>query len=108
MKNIFVFADCAAVPGQPSSGEYHHCHGPVGNAGNAPDPSTGYGAVDYNYNIGEYDVTAGQYTAFLNAVAATDTYGLYNSSMSFTNASPNLRLRDNPERLLRQLHVLGG
>lgn len=55
---------------------------PVGNAGNAADPSTGFGAVPYNYNIGEYDVTAGQYTAFLNAVAATDTYGLYNSDMS--------------------------
>jgi len=49
---------------------------PVGNAGNAAD-STGYGGVGYAYNIGKYDVTVGQYTAFLNAVAATDTYGLY-------------------------------
>lgn len=48
----------------------------VGNAGNAAD-STGYGAVAYEYNIGKYEVTAGQYTAFLNAVAATDTYELY-------------------------------
>lgn len=39
------------------------------------------GAVDYIYNIGKYEVTAGQYTEFLNAVAATDTYGLYNSKM---------------------------
>ncbi len=53
---------------------------PVGNPGNAAD-STGYGAVDYAYNIGTYEVTAGQYTEFLNAVAATDTYGLYNASM---------------------------
>ena len=60
----------------------------VGNAGNAND-TTGYGAVAYNYNIGEYDVTAGQYTAFLNAVAATDTYGLYHASMASTNLSPN-------------------
>jgi sulfatase modifying factor 1 len=59
---------------------------PVGNAGNAPDPSTGYGQVNYNYNIGEYDVTSSQYTAFLNAVAATDTYGLYTSGMSGTTA----------------------
>ena len=46
---------------------------PVGNPGNAgdPDPATGgYGAVDYAYNIGTYEVTAGQYTEFLNAVAA--------------------------------------
>jgi formylglycine-generating enzyme required for sulfatase activity len=55
---------------------------PVGNPGNAADPSTGFGSVAYSYNIGEYDVTAGQYTAFLNAVAATDPYGLYNSHMS--------------------------
>jgi len=38
--------------------------------------------VDYEYNIGKYPVTGGQYTAFLNAVASTDTYGLYNPSMS--------------------------
>jgi formylglycine-generating enzyme required for sulfatase activity len=57
---------------------------PVNNAGNANDPNTGnlYGGVEYNYRIGKYDVTVGQYTAFLNAVAATDTYGLYNSSMA--------------------------
>jgi len=59
----------------------------VGNAGNAAD-TTGYGAVAYNYNIGKNDVTTGQYTAFLNAVAATDTYGLYNTGMAGTNAAP--------------------
>jgi len=53
----------------------------VGNPGNLAD-STGYGAVGYTYNIGKYEVTAGQYTAFLNAVAATDTYGLYNTKMA--------------------------
>jgi sulfatase modifying factor 1 len=52
----------------------------VGSPGNAAD-TTGYGAVDYNYRIGTYEVTAGQYTAFLNAVASTDTYNLYNPSM---------------------------
>ena len=47
-----------------------------------------YGAVAYNYQIGEYDVTAAQYCQFLNAVAATnsDPYGLWNSGMS-TDAS---------------------
>ncbi len=53
---------------------------PVGNAGNAAD-STGYGAVAYNYGIDKYEVTDSQYAAFLNAVAATDTYGLYNANM---------------------------
>jgi len=58
---------------------------PVGNPGNLADPAAGFpevGSVGYNYSIGEYDVTVGQYTAFLNAVAATDTYGLYNPSMA--------------------------
>ena len=55
----------------------------VGNAGNANDTGgSNIGAVAYDYQIGKYDVTIGQYTAFLNAVAATDTYSLYNSSMA--------------------------
>jgi sulfatase modifying factor 1 len=67
----------------------------VGDPGNAGELSGagagGYGpdricgSVGYNYNIGKYEVTAGQYTAFLNAVAATDTYGLYNTNMSRTD-----------------------
>lgn len=52
----------------------------VGNTGNAND-STGYGGVGYDYHIGTYEVTNSQYTAFLNATAATDTYFLYNDSM---------------------------
>jgi formylglycine-generating enzyme required for sulfatase activity len=58
---------------------------PVGNPGNAADTrheTPGYGAVDYTYSIGKFEVTAGQYTAFLNAVAKTDTYGLYNTYMA--------------------------
>jgi len=61
----------------------------VGNPGNAADTAvmfedhtTGYGSVGYTFNIGTYDVTLTQYTAFLNAVAQTDTYGLYNSSLA--------------------------
>lgn len=55
----------------------------VGNPGNAGDSQSQgiFGAVDYVYAIGMYEVTAAQYTAFLNAVAATDTYALYSVSM---------------------------
>jgi len=53
----------------------------VGNPGNAADTTT-YGAVSYAYQIGKYEVTNAQYGAFLNAAAKTDSYGLYNSSMS--------------------------
>ena len=76
---------------------------PVGNPGNVgensgclgPDlithtPDDGYGpygenricgAVSYEYKIGKYEVTAGQYTEFLNSVADTDTYNLYSNNM---------------------------
>jgi formylglycine-generating enzyme required for sulfatase activity len=56
----------------------------VGDPGNACDtqPSQGcFGAVADTYLIGKYEVTNAQYADFLNAVADTDTYGLYNTSM---------------------------
>jgi formylglycine-generating enzyme required for sulfatase activity len=56
----------------------------VGNPGNTPDTryeTPGYGGIAYAYNIGTFEVTATQYAEFLNAVAATDTYGLYNERM---------------------------
>ena len=53
----------------------------VGNLGNAADDTT-YGAVGYEYRIGTYEVTSAQYTEFLNAVAADDTYGLWVYLMS--------------------------
>ena len=53
----------------------------VGNAGNAND-STGYGAVGYEYQIAKNETTIGQYAAFLNAAAKTDTYALYSPSMT--------------------------
>ena len=68
---------------------------PVGNAGNAGELSGegagGYGpdricgSVTYAYNVGKYEVTAGQYTDFLNKVARTDTYALYSTGMSRTD-----------------------
>ena len=52
----------------------------VGDAGNAAD-GNGHGAVSSAYAIGTYEVTIGQYVEFLNAVAATDTNGLFNTFM---------------------------
>ncbi len=53
----------------------------VGDAGNAADTTT-YGAVADVFALGKYEVTIGQYATFLNAVAATDTYSLYNPGMA--------------------------
>lgn len=69
----------------------------VGNRGNLPDPEDGdrgtagiqnFGAVPYDFQIGKYEVTISEYAAFLNAVAATDTYALFNPNMA---TDPNSR-----------------
>jgi len=58
----------------------------VGDPGNPNDTiNTGttpnYGAVATAFQIMKYEFTNQQYTDFLNSVAATDTYSLYNASM---------------------------
>jgi len=63
----------------------------VGNPGSAGEwsgdscgghgPDRIRGAVDYVHHIGKFAITAGQYAEFLNAVAATDSYELYNGSI---------------------------
>lgn len=66
----------------------------VGNPGNAPNTRHGsgtLGAVDYVYRIGKYEVTAGQYTEFLNAVAKADPYGLYDPEMADTSRGANIQ-----------------
>ncbi len=47
------------------------------NTGTAPN----YGAVATSFQIMKYEFTNQQYTDFLNAVAATDTYSLYSTYM---------------------------
>jgi formylglycine-generating enzyme required for sulfatase activity len=62
----------------------------VGDPGNANDTGgSGIGSVGYSYQIGTYDVTIGQYTAFLNAVDpdGTNPNGIYNPSMG---TDPNI------------------
>ena len=52
----------------------------TGPSGYGPDRICG--AVNYVYRIAKYEITNSQYCEFLNAVAATDTYGLYNPNMA--------------------------
>src|SRR5262245_5320350 len=60
----------------------------IGDPFNAGEPQTGLGApptlgrVIYSYEISKYEITNDQYAEFLNAVAATDTNALYNTSMA--------------------------
>ena len=57
---------------------------PVGNPGNTAD-TTGLpnpaGSVADAFRIMKFEFTNQQYTDFLNSIAATDTYSLYNASM---------------------------
>lgn len=57
---------------------------PVGSWAGGVGPSATAGGVDYVYEIGKFEVTRGQYGEFLNAVAATNTYGL--SEWGFTRS----------------------
>ena len=57
-----------------------------GNQADTRPGQNGYGDVAAAFKIGTYEVTTQQYTDFLNAVADTDAYGLYNTSMA---TSPN-------------------
>ena len=54
----------------------------VSNPGNAVDPATQVGAVDHEFRMGQFDITIGQYTTFLNAVGQSDPHGLYNPKMA--------------------------
>ena len=54
----------------------------IGNAANAPDPLTRLGVVSYEFDIGKFNITEAQYTAFLNAVASNDRHRLYSRYMA--------------------------
>jgi formylglycine-generating enzyme required for sulfatase activity len=43
--------------------------------------ATGYGQVNNNYSIGKYEVTIRQYSKFLNSVASSDPFQLYNQAL---------------------------
>jgi formylglycine-generating enzyme len=78
---VLCLASLTAIPAQAVTVDLV----PVGNPDNAADPAAGilYGSVGYGYQIGKYEVTAGQYCEFLNAVArSADPYGLWNENMS--------------------------
>lgn len=85
MVMAMVMAACA---GAASADVFHM--GPVltslefASVGNPGYVGTNSGSVVYEYNMGKFEVTAGQYSQFLNAVAKADTYGLYNTSMDTT------------------------
>lgn len=76
-KTIFSFA-CACTLASTATAMVGIDTVYVGDIGNSADASgTSYGAVDYGYYIGTYEVTNNQYASFLNAVASSDPHELY-------------------------------
>ena len=55
--------------------------GKFSGSGTWYDPYRTCGSVDYTYKIGKFEVTAAQYTDFLNNKAESDPYGLYSTAM---------------------------
>jgi len=87
MLKTFLFLPVAVCLCVPAMAELVFNMTTIGNPGNAPDspygdPEVLVGSVDYVYQISTYEVTVSQYVAFLNAVAASDPYGLYHADMS--------------------------
>jgi formylglycine-generating enzyme len=58
---------------------------PIGNPNNLADTNRlgdAIGAVPYSFRIGKFEVSNAQYAEFLNAVAASDTFALFDPQMS--------------------------
>ena len=54
----------------------------VRHENNAPNPANSMGRVSSSYRISKHEVTNGQYAQFLNAVAGTNRYDLWNAEMN--------------------------
>ncbi|MCX5739450.1 MAG: SUMF1/EgtB/PvdO family nonheme iron enzyme, partial [Proteobacteria bacterium] len=80
MRRVLVLvALLAAIPASAVTIEWVF----VGEPDNPPDTTncSGCGSVSYDYYISKYEVTNAQYVELLNAKAASDPLGLYNTSM---------------------------
>jgi formylglycine-generating enzyme len=89
MKSPLIFLAALALPTSAVTIDYVT----IGNVANAADPADGdqftsgiqnYGSVAYVYKIAKNETTISQYAEFLNAVAKTDTYGLYSTGMTIS------------------------
>ncbi|MCX6338991.1 MAG: SUMF1/EgtB/PvdO family nonheme iron enzyme [Candidatus Aureabacteria bacterium] len=92
LKNSSPRAGLSAVEGSHSVTPVALTWVAIGNGGNPNDDpgysGEGFGGVDYDYYIGQYEITYSQYCEFLNAVAATDSHSLFNGNMG-TTVTPN-------------------
>ena len=62
----------------------------VGDIENPEDEAQGYGRVDYEFYISKFEVTVGEYAAFLNSAAKSDANGLYHPNMAIDQNGTDL------------------
>ena len=81
---ILLLAAAFSLLSHPALSEVDISWVTVDNAGNACDPQVGgcFGSVAAPYRTAKFEVSNAEYTEFLNAVAATDTNGLYATNMA--------------------------
>ena len=89
MKSLPILLACLTLPAAASVtidwvtiGDAGNVAQSAANRSHSESAGDGFGAVAYEYAISRDETTIYQYTEFLNAVAKTDTYGLYNPSMA--------------------------
>ena len=80
---VLAAAAVLAVPATMATMVFVPVAAPGGVANPADTDPAGYGSVGYDYQIGKFEVTAGEYRDFLNAVDPTgaNPNGIYNSNM---------------------------
>jgi len=83
IKNNFIIAAILFIGTGSAKAEIFMDWVTVGDSGNSGEvQSQGtFGSVSYDYRISAYEVTNSQYSEFLNNVASTDTYNLYEPEM---------------------------
>lgn len=97
----------AASLGLPASGSVVIDWVTIGDSGNAVQSaanrthpigpgSDGYGAVADTYRMSRNETTISQYASFLNAVATTDPYNLYNTGMASQEFSAGINRNGSP------------
>jgi formylglycine-generating enzyme required for sulfatase activity len=59
----------------------------IGYIGNSPDSPSGYGAVDYNYRIGKYEVMASQWAAVITADSNVGNAGSWSGAQPTASSS---------------------
>lgn len=101
LNSIFTLAAAVGIFANPANAAIIVDLVEIGNPGNAGDNQAGattfgLGAVSSTFYMAKNEVTVTQYVAFLNAVAKTDTYNLYNPLMDSSTIAGGITRTGSP------------